>query len=284
MPLKRALLLSAVSWCSFYAQPPQSAASQIIGYSCNGSTGPDARLCKPAGSCDPTDFPGYPFKAILTNSGTEVCRRDPPLPIYPPSVSPESQAIQASAPKVVDFSQRENREDGSHVVTFNGPSANPPNRTEVPGTQRMASPSSLVNSIQANLGTNSPNGQSLAQSLTASLDNQLDNGTTSSQWVPPQPNGKSTQAFVNSLIDSVGKGLDPTTQYLSAPKQVSQLVDILADQLDQLSFDPNNPALSQLDIATNPLNLRKGLYEYNRGIIEALTKAVDYFFPPVTQQ
>jgi pullulanase/glycogen debranching enzyme len=64
-----------------------------------------------------------------------------------------------------------------------------------------------------------------------------------------------------------------------------QLVDTLTNELDNLGVDqnslndPGTNALFQIDRAMNPFNLRKGNYEYTKGITEALTNALNLFFP-----
>ncbi len=207
-----------------------------------------------------------------------------------------SQPVTATAPKVVDFNLPENRRDGSHVVTFS-----PPPLHSTAASSTSAQMDSLLGAVDNIHGSNGDS-QAVANSLTTALDRQLDVGnspayTPNTAQVSPAGAGQSRQQAAQDLAQRLldrGAALLTTTPdplEVGASAVVGEhlsgkLVDTLVDQLDNLGIDqsalkdPFANALFQINRAMNPFNLRKGTYEYNKGIMEALTNALDVFFPP----
>ncbi len=208
--------------------------------------------------------------------------------------------IAVSVPKVVDFGNPEMQKDGSHVVNFN---RQPPVTTMSPQTNpNGAKPDTLL--ATDNIPAVGGAAQALVQSLTAALDQQLNDAAPS---VQQSTDVDGAQRFLANLVNGAPEWLlkegaqqlgnsmdvrefpsDPIDEGAGAVAgQLSgQLVDKLTDALDTLAVDQNalnipaTNALFQIDRAMNPFNLRKGTYEYTKGITEALTNALDFFFPP----
>jgi hypothetical protein len=155
-----------------------------------------------------------------------------------------------------------------------------------------------VNNIQSTGATS----QAVAQSLTAALDQQL--GTATSSFTSPpasaqpaqgigQSNAQAAQELAQRLFDQGTNLLAPPDPLEAGAGAIvgerlsGALVDALVDQLDNLGVDqntlkdPGTNALFQINRAMNPFNLRKGNYDYTKGITEALTNALDLFFPPI---
>jgi hypothetical protein len=145
----------------------------------------------------------------------------------------------------------------------------------------------------------------MAQSLTSALERQLAIGPSvvstqnSAQpeasgfmQVSGQTNAQAAQDLAQRLLDQGAKLLAPPDPLEEGAKALvgDRLSGALVDELNHLGVDektledPEQRARFDLDHATNPFNLRKGLYEYNKGMIDALVKTLDSFFSPAGNQ
>jgi len=119
-------------------------------------------------------------------------------------------------------------------------------------------------------------GKALAQSLAAAMDTKL-------ATAPFDPLKQGAREISTNPIPGGLQGIVPNP----IP---SALVNSLIYTVDHLGVDQNalatpaQQALFGLDNAMNPFNLRKGLYEYSRGMIDAMVKALDLFLPPSVNQ
>lgn len=177
------------------------------------------------------------------------------------------------------------------------------NQIEIQNAQSQAMAQSLTsaldNQVNASGGASAtvPPVYSFPQSsgFTPSPGNAAVPGAPGDPQTPSSPDAG--QQLAGQLLDKAAGMLPSTPDPLEAGAEDtfgsrvgSAVVDKFIDELNHAGVDPkrlqdpDEQARFQVDTSTNPLNLRKGLYDYSNGMIKSMTDTLNRFVPPPPQQ